>query len=55
MSNTPKLRFPGFSGEWEKKKFKDTTKISQGLQIAISNRYKEEGPNRLFYITNECP
>nr|WP_244264875.1 restriction endonuclease subunit S [Enterococcus haemoperoxidus] len=38
---------------WEQRKFKDFTKISQGLQIAISDRFVEEGENRLFYITNE--
>ncbi|ENZ5599478.1 restriction endonuclease subunit S [Enterococcus hirae] len=39
--------------DWEQRKFKDFTKISQGLQIAISNRFLNEGKNRLFYITNE--
>ena len=53
MSKTPKLRFKEFSGEWESKKFKDIVKINQGLQIAISERYTEDGENRLFYITNE--
>lgn len=55
MSNDtqPEIRFPGFTEAWEQRKFKDFTKISQGLQIAISNRFLNEGENRLFYITNE--
>lgn len=53
MSKAPKLRFKEFSGDWETKKFKDIVKINQGLQIAISDRYTEDGENRLFYITNE--
>ncbi|EAF3112573.1 restriction endonuclease subunit S [Listeria monocytogenes] len=32
---------------------RDFTKISQGLQIAISDRYLENGDNRELYITNE--
>lgn len=38
---------------WEQRKFKEFTKISQGLQIAISERFTEPKENRLFYITNE--
>ena len=53
MSKTPKLRFKEFSGDWEEKKLGDVVKINQGLQIAISERYTEDGENRLFYITNE--
>lgn len=53
MTNTPKLRFKEFSGEWKSKKFKDIVWINQGLQIAISDRYLEDGENRFFYITNE--
>ncbi|MFV8252492.1 restriction endonuclease subunit S [Aerococcus urinaeequi] len=49
----PNLRFKGFTDDWEQRKFKDFTKISQGLQIAISKRFLNEGENRLFYITNE--
>ena len=49
----PKLRFRQFKSDWEKLFLKDITKINQGLQIAISERYTEpiEGGN--FYITNE--
>lgn len=51
------LRFKNDEGrdypEWEEKKFKDFTKINQGLQIPISERYTTEGENRYFYITNE--
>ncbi len=49
----PKLRFEEFSGEWEEKLFKDVTKINQGLQIPISERYTEQIENSYFYITNE--
>lgn len=33
-SNTPKLRFPGFSGEWEIKKLGDIAKFSKGANIS---------------------
>lgn len=36
---------------WEVKKFKDVSKINQGLQIAIEYRFKEKLDNRLPYIT----
>lgn len=49
----PELRFREFNGEWEEKKFEDFVKVNQGLQIAISERFLENGPNRYFYITNE--
>ena len=49
----PELRFPEFTDEWEERKFEDIFKVSQGLQIPISNRYKESGDKRYFYITNE--
>ncbi|WP_410533752.1 restriction endonuclease subunit S [Staphylococcus aureus] len=51
--NVPELRFPGFEGEWEEKKFADFTKINQGLQIAINERKTEYSPELYFYITNE--
>lgn len=37
--------------EWELKTFKDISKVSQGLQIAIEERYKEFKEGRLPYIT----
>jgi len=49
----PVLRFPEFLGQWEVRKLKDITKINQGLQIAISERYTEKVSNSYFYITNE--
>ena len=49
----PKLRFKGFEEEWEKKELKDFTKINQGLQIAISERFLEKVDGSYFYITNE--
>ena len=51
--NVPEIRFDYFKEEWDKKKFKDFTKLSQGLQIAISSRFLEDGEHRYFYITNE--
>lgn len=49
----PLLRFPEFTEEWEMKKLGDVTKINQGLQIAISERFIEKVENSFFYITNE--
>jgi len=49
----PDIRFKGFTGEWVVKKLKTLTKINQGLQIAISNRYTEKIYGSYFYITNE--
>jgi len=51
--NVPEIRFDYFKEEWDKKRFKDFTKLSQGLQIAISSRFLEAGKHRYFYITNE--
>ena len=51
--NVPRIRFDYFKEEWDEKRFKDFTKLSQGLQIAISSRFLEGGENRYFYITNE--
>ena len=51
--NVPRIRFDYFKEEWDEKRFKDFTKLSQGLQIAISSRFLEDGENRYFYITNE--
>lgn len=36
---------------WETSIFKNYCKVRQGLQIAISNRHKEDGENRYKYIT----
>lgn len=49
----PKLRFPGFEGDWGKNVFENLVKINQGLQIPISERFLEEVENSHFYITNE--
>ena len=49
----PKLRFPDFSGDWVVKKLEELTKINQGLQIPISDRFTEHVHNSYFYITNE--
>lgn len=49
----PGLRFPGFTDDWELRKFEDIFSVSQGLQIPIKDRFTEDGNNRYFYITNE--
>lgn len=49
----PEVRFSEFKEAWKLSKFEDFTKLSQGLQIAISDRFLEPGKNREFYITNE--
>ncbi|KYH32225.1 EcoKI restriction-modification system protein HsdS [Clostridium tepidiprofundi DSM 19306] len=37
--------------DWEYKTFDKISRVRQGLQIAIDNRYKKEGENRYVYIT----
>jgi type I restriction enzyme S subunit len=53
----PKLRFKDAEGkdfpDWNFVQMKEICKINQGLQIPISSRFGEYGPNRFFYITNE--
>lgn len=49
----PQLRFPEFEGEWENRAMRDFTKINQGLQIPISERFHEKADDNYFYITNE--
>ncbi|WP_298144040.1 restriction endonuclease subunit S [Flavobacterium sp.] len=51
----PKYRFKEFEndGEWVSYLLKDLTKINQGLQIPISERFTEKVENSFFYITNE--
>src|SRR5690606_38022600 len=53
--NVPKYRFKEFEkdGEWATAELRDICKINQGLQIAISERFTENGEGRHFYITNE--
>ena len=48
-----KLRFTEFEGEWENRAMRDFTKINQGLQIPISERFYEKADDNYFYITNE--
>ncbi len=43
---TPRLRFPGFSGEWEKKKFKDIT-------IPAGKKNRQNLPYERYSISNE--
>lgn len=49
----PKRRFKGFSGDWELCEFEEIFKVSQGLQIPISERFINPSIDRYFYITNE--
>lgn len=49
----PNLRFKDFSDEWKNKSMRDFTKINQGLQIPISERFSEKADDNYFYITNE--
>ena len=49
----PQLRFSEFDKIWQSKPFKELTKINQGLQIPISERYLEQVEDSYFYITNE--
>ena len=51
--SAPKLRFKEFDGDWTTSPLKALCKINQGLQIAIEDRFLEDGNNRYFYITNE--
>lgn len=53
MIKIPDYRFKNYADYWEQRKFKEYTKLSQGLQIAIADRFLEDGENRYFYITNE--
>ena len=53
MGNVPELRFSEFSNLWTKTTLGDFTKINQGLQIPIANRYLKKVEGSHFYITNE--
>jgi type I restriction enzyme S subunit len=52
-NDVPKLRFKGYEEKWELKSLREITKINQGLQIAIAERFTKEGEGLHFYITNE--
>lgn len=47
----PKLRFPEFDGNWDKKSLKEVVKVNQGLAILKSNRFNKKKINRFPYIT----
>ena len=49
----PKRRFKEFSGDWKENRIGDFSKVNQGLQININDRFLEQRENRYFYITNE--
>ena len=53
MGNVPELRFSEFSNLWTQIILGDFTKINQGLQIPIADRYPEKVKGSHFYITNE--
>ena len=53
IQNVPQLRFQEFDGEWKNRSMRDFTKINQGLQIPISERFYEKTDDNYFYITNE--
>ncbi|SHJ17047.1 restriction endonuclease subunit S [Cycloclasticus pugetii] len=52
-NKVPEIRYKGYSENWSIEKFKNVTKINQGLQIEISSRYTQKVENSYFYITNE--
>lgn len=52
-TKVPKLRFTEYRNDWIEERLGNLTKINQGLQIPISDRYKSKVPNSHFYITNE--
>ncbi len=52
-TSVPELRFPGYSEKWKVNKFNRLTRINQGLQIEITNRFTYKVDNSFFYITNE--
>lgn len=45
-NGTPQLRFPGFTGEWEEKKFKDIT-------FPVGKKNKQNFPYERYSISNE--
>jgi len=53
INEIPKLRFLEFFGDWSQKKMSDISKVNQGLQIAISDRFISPTDNSFFYLTNE--
>ena len=54
MSNiNPKLRFKEFTKPVKKVKFGDISKVNQGLQIPIAERFLQPVEGGQFYITNE--
>lgn len=53
IKRIPSIRFSEFQEGWVEKKMKDISKINQGLQIAIAQRFTKEIKGSFFYITNE--
>ncbi len=43
MSNTPRLRFPGFTGEWGKKKLVEVTKNEDNKRRPVAQTERKEG------------
>ena len=48
MSNTPKLRFPEFSGEWEEKKLSDIASFSKGKGYTKNDLVNDGSPIILY-------
>ena len=51
MSNTPHLRFPGFTGEWKEKKLGDYFELLNGYSFK-SDSYITNGKYRIITISN---
>ena len=50
-NNTPRLRFPGFTGEWEKKKLYDITNNEDNKRRPIAKTERKKG-NYPYYGAN---
>ena len=53
MSNVSKLRFRGFSGEWNKEKFGELCGFEQGVQVDLELQHKEPNDNLVKFIRIE--
>ena len=46
----PKIRFPGFTDDWEQRKLGKVAKFRQGIQVDLEKQYTEEADNRERFI-----
>lgn len=46
----PKIRFDGFTGDWEQRKLGKVAKFRQGIQVDLEKQYTEEADNRERFI-----